>query len=228
MVSLDRSALPSVALVVLAVAVVAAGWQAVPYPGASEYHHSVDRVERGEVPAEADVLDSADLSPDARHAFRAALDAADGRAVFYGPEPWNPPPEFFYSDHLSLGQGIYYLEHDGAYYRLATWAGGAFAIVEVAVFGGFVLVASVLAAAGVRGLRRGRHRLSATLLVATLVAWATFAAGLYDPTRAPQEFLVALGVVLVSASAAATWSLLGRRSRRDADGRPDPPRSERP
>lgn len=214
MISLDRSSLPSLALLVLAVAVVVAGWQAVPYPGAPEYHHSVELVEPVDVPDEADVLRVDNLSPDAERAFTSALRSDDGRAVFYGPQSWNPPPEFFYSDHVSVGQGIYYVEHEGAYYRLYTYAGGAFAVVEVAVFGGFALVAGVLAAAGGRGLRRGRHRLSATLLVATLVAWATFAAGLYDPTRAPQEFLVALGVVLVSVSAAATWSLLGRRARR--------------
>jgi hypothetical protein len=212
--TLDRSSLPSLALVVLAVGVVAAGWQAFPYPGATEYHHSVERVEPADVPDEADVLRVADLSPDARRAFDAARDAADGHAVLYGPQRWDPPPEFFYSDHQSLGQGIYFLRDDGTYYRLDTWAGGAFPTVEVAFFAGFVLVAGGLAGVGVRGLRRDRHRLSAALLVGALAAWTTFAVGLYDPTRAPQEYLVGLGVLLTAAPAAATWVLLGRRERR--------------
>ena len=211
MVSLDRSALPSLALIVLAVAVVAAGWQAYPYPGAPEYHHSVEPVESVDVPDEAEVLRVDGLSPDARRAFLAALESDDGDAAFYGPQSWDPPAEFFYSDHTSVGQGIYYVEHGGSYYRLYTYAGGTFPIIEVAVFGAFALVGGGLAAVGVSGVRRDRHRLSATLLVAVLAAWATFAASLYDPTRAPQEYLVGLGVLLTVVPALATWVLLGRR-----------------
>ncbi|USZ68206.1 hypothetical protein NGM10_00335 [Halorussus salilacus] len=90
----------------------------------TSYSHHVEEVPDSEIPEEADVLAYEDLSPDAQHAVRKSVEG-DGSHVVY--REGNVPGEFFYSDHASLGRGIYFVEYRGGYYELNTMAGGGFA-----------------------------------------------------------------------------------------------------
>lgn len=115
-----------------------------PHAGQSAYDHSIEQVEQSEVPAEADVLQYESLSPEAKAAIR---DARNGDGVVYGEA--NRPPEFFYSDYSELNQGLYYVEQDGSYYRLYTYAGGGLFPVDLFAQGAYVvfgLVAGLVAA----------------------------------------------------------------------------------
>ena len=92
----------------------------------TQYSHSVDRVARTDVPEEADVLSYETLSSDARRAFRKAVENGGSYVVYRRSDR---PEEFFYSDYASLGQGLYYVQYRGDYYRLYTGAGGGFPFV---------------------------------------------------------------------------------------------------
>lgn len=104
----------------------------------TQYSHSIDAVAESEVPEEADVLAYEDLSPNAQHAVRGAVEG-DGSYVVYRES--NRPEEFFYSDYADLSKGLYYVQYEGDYYRLYTGAGGGFPFVYwfyealLAVFG---------------------------------------------------------------------------------------------
>lgn len=83
------------------------------------YHHDIEPVSQSDVPERATVRHYDALSADAQSAID---DALHGDGVIAGEA--NKPAEFFYSDYARLGQGIYYVEKGGTYYRLSTLSGG--------------------------------------------------------------------------------------------------------
>ena len=93
----------------------------------TQYSHSVEPVAQSEVPEEADVLAYESLSSDAKHAFQKAVENGGSYVVYH---ERNVPGDFFYStDYSELGKGIYYVQYEGDYYRLGTFAGGGFPFV---------------------------------------------------------------------------------------------------
>ena len=92
----------------------------------TQYVHTAEPVPASEVPEDADVLAYESLSADGQHAFREAVES-DGSYTVY--RETNVPEEFFYSDYSDLGNGLYYVQYRGDYYRLYTGAGGGFPIV---------------------------------------------------------------------------------------------------
>jgi len=89
------------------------------HAGQPEYHHTVEQVSSSDVPARADVLQFGNLSDNGQAAVRDALTDA---GIVYGEQ--HKPPEFVYGDALTLGQGLYYIQKDGTYFRLYTASGG--------------------------------------------------------------------------------------------------------
>lgn len=124
---MDRR-LPGLFAVAVALLLLANPFYLLPHAGEPAYSHSIERVDASEIPDEADVLNYSDLSPEAQHAIDEALQSEDGHALVHGEA--NKPPEFFYSDHSSLGQGLYYVQQDGTYYELYTYASGGLFPVE--------------------------------------------------------------------------------------------------
>lgn len=200
---MDRR-LPAVAALLVAALLVATPLYLFPHAGQDEYDHSVERIDRSEVPPEVEVRHYENLSADGKRAFDAALAAPDGRATVYGDA--NRPPEFFYSDNADYGRGIYVVEKGGAYYRLETYAGGGlfpgdlFAAVALALLGGAVAVV------GAAGWRRERTREPAAAAgggLAVLAAVAVADAGVGSVAG----FLIALLAVPVA------WAAIGATHR---------------
>jgi hypothetical protein len=106
-----------------------------PHAGQPVYTHDIERVAASEVPTEADVLRYASLSAEAKAAIR---DARTDDGVVYGEA--NVPPEFFYSDYAHLNEGIYYIEQNGTYYRLTTYAGGGLFPIDLFLKWGLILL----------------------------------------------------------------------------------------
>lgn len=92
----------------------------------TQYSHSVDAVAKSDVPEEADVLAHEDLSVEGQQAVRKAIENGGSYVVY---RRANVPEEFFYSDYANLGQGLYYVQYEGDYYRLYTGLGGGFPFV---------------------------------------------------------------------------------------------------
>lgn len=133
------------ALAVAGLALVAAAFVLLPGAWQAEYHHHVTPVASSQLPAEAGVLNTSELSPAGRRAFLAAVESPDGHAVVYG--TGNDPEEFFYGDYSEVGQGRYYVRHDGALYELTTHE-DRFDVVATLGFGASVLAGGVAALAG--------------------------------------------------------------------------------
>ncbi|MFB6280410.1 MAG: hypothetical protein ABEH40_00110 [Haloferacaceae archaeon] len=152
---MDRR-VPAVAALLVAALLVGVPAVLFPHAGQPEYHHSVERIDRGEVPPEVEVGSYANLSPAAKRAFDAALADPGGEATVYGED--DRPPEFFYSDYADYGRGIYAVEKGGRYYRLTTHAGGGLFPADLFTRTALGLLAGAVAAAGVAGWRRDRTR----------------------------------------------------------------------
>jgi len=90
-----------------------------PHAGQSEYHHSVEQVPKSDVPDRANVLRFENLSDNGQTAVR---DAITDDGIVYGEK--NKPSEFVYGDTITLGQGLYYVQKGGSYFRLHTATGG--------------------------------------------------------------------------------------------------------
>jgi hypothetical protein len=122
MPSIDRGAVPAVALLLVGVALVGVAFVLFPGAGDPAYVHSVEPIPESEVPEGADVLEYSNLSPEGQRAFRNALEASDGEFVVR--DEAEKPREFVYSDHAEVNQGIYFVRYRGEYYRLSTGTGG--------------------------------------------------------------------------------------------------------
>jgi hypothetical protein len=144
---MDRDALLPAVLASLGLLALLGAVVLYPHAGRTGGHHSVERIEASEVPADAEVLASGDLSREAREAFQKALDAPDGDAVVWGAS--NLPSEFHYSDE----EGYYHVRYEGAYYLLSTLQAGAgpVGVVQLGVRG-------LLGVAGVGLLGAGGYR----------------------------------------------------------------------
>jgi hypothetical protein len=118
---MDRRLAALLALLV-AVPLLATPLYAFPAAGQPAYSHSIESIDRSEVPDDATVYQYADLSPEAQQAVDAALESEDGNAVVRGEA--NEPPEFFYSDTVQWGEGRYVVEKGGDSYELTTYAAG--------------------------------------------------------------------------------------------------------
>lgn len=206
---MDRR-VPALAALLVAALLIATPLYLFPHAGQSEYHHSVERIDRSEVPAEVEVRQYGSLSPAGQRAFDAALADPGGTAVVHGEA--DRPPEFFYSDHADYGRGIYVIEKGDRYYRLETHAGGGFfaagrfVVAALALLGGAV---AVVGAAGVRNRRDREPTVAAAGGLAVLVAVAAANAGLGDVAA----LLVAAVAVPVGWGAVgathAAWTALG-------------------
>ncbi|MEF8869114.1 MAG: hypothetical protein V5A85_11400 [Haloarculaceae archaeon] len=143
---MDRDAIGPV-LALLGVAALLGAFLLYPHAGQTGGYHSVERVDAAEVPDEESVLDYGELSPEARDAFRRAVEAPDGDAVVWGAS--NLPSEFRYSDEEST----YYVRYEGVLYLLVTGAAGSgpLGVVQLAVKGLLGVVGvGLLGAAGYR------------------------------------------------------------------------------
>jgi hypothetical protein len=118
---MDRRLAALVALLV-AVPLLAAPLYAFPAAGQPSYAHSIEPLDRSEIPDDVTVYRYDDLSPEAQQAVDAALESDDGRAVVRGES--NEPPEFAYSDTTFWGDGRYAVEKGGDHYELTTNAAG--------------------------------------------------------------------------------------------------------
>ncbi|MFB6125481.1 MAG: hypothetical protein ABEJ59_05935 [Halanaeroarchaeum sp.] len=118
------------------------------------YEHAIERVDRSAIPDRADVMHYANLSPEARAAID---DALHGDGVIRGRA--DRLSEFFYSDHASLGRGLYFVERDGSYYRLTTFAGGGFFLAGLLVNGALFALGLAVGAVGALSFRTDRRRL---------------------------------------------------------------------
>jgi len=172
---------PAVAALLVAVLLVGTPLYLFPHAGQAEYHHSVERIDEGEIPPEVEVRHHANLSAAGQRAFDAALADPDGSAVVHGEA--NRPPEFFYSDYADYGRGIYVVEKGGEYYRLETYAGGGLFPGELYAAVALALLGGAVATVGAVGWRHGRTRDPAVAAVGglvVLVAVAAANAGLGD------------------------------------------------
>jgi hypothetical protein len=173
-----------------------------PHAGQSQYDHSVERVDRSEVPEEVTVRGYEDLSSEAQRAVDRAITSPDGSATVYGES--NRPPEFFYSDYADYGRGIYVIEKQGTYYRLTTSAGGGLFPSGVFETGALVLVAAAVGVAGAAGWRDERRRVPAGFAGGGLAVLALAAAPV--PHTGPLSALDPFGLLLAAPLA---WLAVG-------------------
>ncbi|MFB6304246.1 MAG: hypothetical protein ABEH47_03695 [Haloferacaceae archaeon] len=152
---MDRR-VPALAALLVAALLVATPLYLYPHAGQDEYHHSVERIDRSEIPSEVEVRHYETLSDEGKRAFDAALADPEGRAVVHGEA--NRPPEFFYSDYADYGQGIYVIEKGGEYYRLETYAGGGLFPADLFAAAALAVLAGAVALVGAVGWRRERTR----------------------------------------------------------------------
>lgn len=171
--ALDDPRVPSLAALVVALLLLGSPLVLYPHVGQAEYDHSVERIDRSEVPSEVDVRQYEDLSPEAQHAVDRAIANPDGSATVYGEA--NEPPEFFYSDYADYGRGIYVIEKGGTYYRLTTFAGGGFFPADLIAAVALALTGVAVGTAGVTGWRRERVRTPLAFAVGGLAVLAVAA-----------------------------------------------------
>lgn len=153
---------------------------------------SVESVERLQVDEETPVLRYETLSADGQRAVRQAIESPDGQHVVYGSEDW--PEEFFYSDYIAPGQGMYAVVYEGQHYRLTTHAAGGFPFVYWLFELPFVVYGLVLASVGYLAYGGERSARVAALAVATGVAFHLLGPEFDFPLLHPMQF-VGLGTV---------------------------------
>lgn len=193
---------PSVAALLVALALLVSPLLLYPHAGQAEYSHSVERIDQSEIPDEVDVRQYESLSPEAQRAVDRAIAAPDGSATVYGAA--NRPPEFFYSDYADYGRGIYVIEKGGAYYRLTTFAGGGLLPRGVFETAALVLVAAAVGVAGAAGWRDGRRRRPAGFALWGLAVLALAAAPV--PDAGPLSALDPFGLLFAAPLA---WLAVG-------------------
>jgi len=190
--SLGDPRLPGAAALLVAAVLVASPLVLYPHAGQTAYDHSVEPIDRSEVPEEVVVRDYADLSPEAQAAVDAALADPDGSATVYGEA--NKPPEFFYSDYADYGRGIYVIEKDGGLYRLTTAAAGGIFPRNVFETAALVLTGAAVGLAGAVGWRQERRRVPAGFAVGGLAALGLVVAPF--PAGSPLGVLDSIGGLL--------------------------------
>lgn len=156
MPSIDRGAVPAVALLVAGVAFVGVAFVLFAGAGDPAYVHSVEPVPESEVPEEADVLQYSNLSPEGQRAFRNAVEATDGEYVVR--DEAEKPREFSYGDHAEVNRGIYFVRYGGEYYRLDTAAGGGLGFLALWIRLALGGIGVFLALVGGVSLARGDER----------------------------------------------------------------------
>ncbi|MEF8819524.1 MAG: hypothetical protein V5A31_06045 [Haloferacaceae archaeon] len=100
---LDGPRVPSLAALLVAVALLVSPLVLYPHAGQDEYDHSVERIDESEVPEEVTVRRYENLSAEAQRAVDRAVAAPDGSATVYGET--NKPPEFFTATTPTTGVG---------------------------------------------------------------------------------------------------------------------------
>ncbi|MFB6123916.1 MAG: hypothetical protein ABEJ78_10720 [Haloferacaceae archaeon] len=153
MPSITRRSIPALALVVVGVAGLVAGVFLFPDAGDPTYAHSVDPVAESEIPDDATVTAYASLSPEAQVAVRKAVESEDGYYAVH--READKPPEFVYSDHVAVGQGIYFVRYHGQVYRLTTAPGGGLGFLAYGIKLVLGTVGFLTAVAGGVSLYRG-------------------------------------------------------------------------
>lgn len=161
-----------------------------PHAGQPEYHHSVEQVSKSDIPDEADVLRFENLSDNGQTAVRDAL-TDDG--VVYGEK--NKPSEFVYSDVTTLGQGLYYVQKGGTYFRLYTYAGGGILPIRFILLVTFVMLGISVALMAFVSLRSGRDWYSVGAGVYGLLLWVSAVQPWVSVSRAGLLLWATAGVV---------------------------------
>lgn len=113
---------------------------------------SVEPIDKSQIRDDVPVIRYESLDRPAQEAVRSAIESPDHATVVYGTEDW--PDRFFYSDHVSPGNGMYVIVYDGQHYRLTTYAGGGFAFVYWLYELPFALYGILLGIVAVAGFRR--------------------------------------------------------------------------
>lgn len=201
--SLDGYQLPSTVLITVGAFIIFSGFQTYPHLGDAEYHHSIEPIDRTEVPAEATVYHFTDLSPQAQHAIRTVLGTEDGFVIIYGEA--NKPPEFTYNSHV---WSTYFIEVEGSYYELGT-VGDAGDGLEPLAFGAFLVGGAAVIGVGVYAFRRGLTRVPIAVLVGLAAFKGTFVMDLYS-LSANTQLVGVLGLLVTLSPAVATWYVLGK------------------
>jgi len=197
-----REAIPALALIAVGLVALAAGTLAFPHAGDPAYVHTVEPISREEVPAEVNVTNYSDLSPNGKAAFRTAVASSDGSYVVRSEA--EKPPEFFYSDYSVPGRGLYVVRYESDYYRLSTSAGGGFGFVAYGVKVALWAIGGLFVLVGGLSVATGRPRPALAVWVGAAGALGAFALGPF----------VGLGFVPMSPVAALAFvavALLGYR-----------------
>lgn len=154
-------------------------WQAYSAYHVTETNESTvdERLSGADVNRDAVVLEYESLSPTARAAFEAALEA-DGRAEFRGEK--HRAPEFRHaSDVIDVGHGEYFVVSEGTYYRLRAYGPGPLGGVGAYLVGLPSAVFGALLVLG--GLSATDRRLAVSVVPgvgsAVLVAWTVSSVG---------------------------------------------------
>lgn len=200
--ALDDPRAPAASALLVALFLLASPLVLYPHAGQSQYDHSVERIDQSEVPEEVTVRQYEELSPAAQRAVDRAVADPEGSATVYGEA--NRPPEFFYSDHASYGNGTYVIERGGTCYRLTTYAGGGIFPEGVFETAALVLVAGAVGVAGAAGWRDERRRVPAGFAVGGLAVLALAAAPV--PRAGPLSALDPFGLLLAAPLA---WLAVG-------------------
>lgn len=102
---------------------------------------NVERIDEGQVPADASVIRYGELSPDAKRAFEKARNSPDGVATVYGERC---PERFTYSDTVPR----YFVQQEEAYYQLETYDDSGLFAFDLLLGGAFALVGALLVGTG--------------------------------------------------------------------------------
>lgn len=113
---------------------------------------SVEPIDQSQVRDDVPVIQYESLDRPAQEAVKSAIKSPNRISVVYGTEDW--PDRFFYSDHVSPGNGMYVVVYEGQHYRLMTSAGGGFAFVYWLFELPFILYGVLLGIVAVAGFRR--------------------------------------------------------------------------
>ena len=205
--SLDDPRTPSLAALLVALALLVSPLVLYPHAGQDEYDHSVERIDESEVPEEVTIRRYENLSAEAQRAVDRAVAAPDGSATVYGEA--NKPPEFFYSDYADYGRGIYVIEKGGTYYRLTAFASGGLFPRGLFETTALVLVAAAVGVAGAAGWRDCRRRVPTGFAVGGLGVLGLAAAPV--PRAGPLSPLDPFGLLLAAPLA---WLAVGATEER--------------